>query len=130
MSAPRKLFVTTALPYANGKFHIGHMMEYIQADIWVRNQRMNGAEVNFVCADDAHGAAITIAADKAGVTPQAVRGRDRGGPQALPRRLPHLVRQLALDRRAREHQLAQDIYRDLRANGLISSQERRAVLRP
>jgi len=48
MSAPRKLFVTTALPYANGKFHIGHMMEYIQADIWVRNQRMNGAEVNFV----------------------------------------------------------------------------------
>ena len=61
----RKLFVTTALPYANGKFHIGHIMEYIQADIWVRFQRMQGADVNFVCADDAHGAAITIAADSA-----------------------------------------------------------------
>ena len=52
----RKLFVTTARPYANGPFHIGHMMEYIQADIWVRFQRMGGSEVAFVCADDAHGA--------------------------------------------------------------------------
>ena len=67
---PRKLFVTTALPYANGPFHIGHMMEYIQADIWVRFQRMQGHEVHFVCADDAHGAAIMIAAEKAGKTPQ------------------------------------------------------------
>ena len=67
---PRKLFVTTALPYANAPFHIGHMMEYIQADIWVRFQRMQGHEVHFVCADDAHGAAIMIAADKAGKTPQ------------------------------------------------------------
>ncbi len=66
----RKLFVTTALPYANGPFHIGHLMEYIQADIWVRLQRMLGAEVQFVCADDAHGAPIMIAAEKAGVTPQ------------------------------------------------------------
>ena len=96
---PRKLFVTTALPYANAPFHIGHMMEYIQADIWVRFQRMRGHEVHFVCADDAHGAPIMIAADKAGKTPQAVRRRDRRRPQALPRRLPHLVRQLALDRR-------------------------------
>ena len=67
----RKLFVTTALPYANGPFHIGHMMEYIQADIWVRFQRMVGSEVHFVCADDAHGAPIMIAAEKAGKTPQA-----------------------------------------------------------
>ena len=66
----RKLFVTTALPYANGTFHIGHMMEYIQADIWVRFQRMLGSEVHFVCADDAHGAPIMIAAEKAGKTPQ------------------------------------------------------------
>ncbi len=70
MPAPRKLFVTTALPYANGKFHIGHIMEYIQADIWVRHQRMQGSEVNFVGADDAHGAPIMIAAEKAGKTPQ------------------------------------------------------------
>ncbi|MBL8342609.1 MAG: class I tRNA ligase family protein, partial [Rubrivivax sp.] len=67
---PRKLFVTTALPYANAAFHIGHMMEYIQADIWVRLQRMCGHEVHFVCADDAHGAPIMIAAEKAGKTPQ------------------------------------------------------------
>ena len=53
--AARRLFVTTALPYANGSFHIGHFMEYIQADIWVRFQRMQGHEVHFVCADDAHG---------------------------------------------------------------------------
>ena len=66
----RKLFVTTALPYANGAFHIGHIMEYIQADIWVRFQRMQGNEVHFVGADDAHGAPIMIAAEKAGVTPQ------------------------------------------------------------
>ena len=67
---PRQLFVTTALPYANGKFHIGHIMEYIQADIWVRFQRMQGHQVNFVCADDTHGAPIMIAAEKAGKTPQ------------------------------------------------------------
>ena len=66
----RKLFVTTALPYANAPFHVGHMMEYIQADIWVRFQRMAGNEVHFVCADDAHGAPIMIAAEKAGKTPQ------------------------------------------------------------
>ena len=68
---PRQLFVTTALPYANAPFHVGHMMEYIQADIWVRFQRMQGHQVHFVCADDAHGAAMMIAADKAGQTPQA-----------------------------------------------------------
>jgi methionyl-tRNA synthetase len=66
----RKLFVTTALPYANGNFHIGHIMEYIQADIWVRLQRMLGHEVNFVGADDTHGAPIMIAAEKAGKTPE------------------------------------------------------------
>ena len=67
--SPRKLFVTTALPYANGALHIGHIMEYIQADIWVRFQRMQGHTVHFVGADDAHGAPIMIAAEKAGVSP-------------------------------------------------------------
>ena len=56
----RKIFVTTALPYANGPFHIGHIMEYIQADIWVRFQRMQGNEILFVGADDAHGAPIML----------------------------------------------------------------------
>ncbi len=67
----RQLFVTTALPYANGPMHVGHMMEYIQADVWVRFQRLRGAKVHFVCADDAHGAAIMIAAEKAGTTSKA-----------------------------------------------------------
>ena len=66
----RNIFVTTALPYANGKFHLGHMMEYIQADIWVRFQRMRGHQVHWVCADDTHGAPIMIAAEKAGKSPQ------------------------------------------------------------
>ena len=67
---PRQLFVTTALPYANAPFHIGHIMEYTQADIWVRFQRMQGNAVNFVGADDTHGAPIMIAAEKAGKTPE------------------------------------------------------------
>jgi methionyl-tRNA synthetase len=70
--APRKLFVTTALPYANGPFHIGHIMEYIQADIWVRFQRMQGHEVHFVCADDAHGAPIMLKAQDEGITPETL----------------------------------------------------------
>jgi len=78
----RTLFVTTALPYANAPFHIGHIMEYIQADIWVRFQRMQGHIVHFVGADDAHGAPIMLAAEKAGKTPEAfvaeiARGRRR-----------------------------------------------------
>jgi methionyl-tRNA synthetase len=66
----RELFVTTALPYANGALHIGHIMEYIQADIWVRFQRLRGNTVHFVGADDAHGAPIMIAAEKVGKTPE------------------------------------------------------------
>ncbi|OYY66987.1 MAG: methionine--tRNA ligase [Burkholderiales bacterium 28-67-8] len=76
---PRQLFVTTALPYANAPFHVGHMMEYIQADIWVRFQRMQGHAVHFVGADDAHGAPIMIAAEKAGKTPQQFVGEIAAG---------------------------------------------------
>jgi methionyl-tRNA synthetase len=117
----RRLFVTTALPYANARFHIGHMMEYVQADIWVRFQRMRGHEVHFVCADDTHGAPIMIAADRAGKTPQ------------------QFVAEVAATRREyldgfligfdhwhstdapENHALAQSIYRELRAAGLIAS---------
>ena len=119
----RKLFVTTALPYANAPFHVGHMMEYIQADIWVRVQRMMGHEVHFVCADDAHGAPIMIAAEKAGKTPQ------------------QFVAEIAAGRRQyldgfkigfdnwhstdgpENHELAQELYRALRKNGLIFVRE-------
>jgi methionyl-tRNA synthetase len=80
----RKLFVTTALPYANGPFHIGHIMEYIQADIWVRFQRMLGNEVHFVCADDAHGAPIMLKAESEKITPQELVAQIAAGrPQYL-----------------------------------------------
>jgi methionyl-tRNA synthetase len=66
----RKILVTNALPYANGPIHLGHLVGYIQADIWVRFQRMRGHEVHFVCADDAHGTPIMLAAEAAGATPE------------------------------------------------------------
>ncbi len=74
-SRPRTLFVTTALPYANGPFHIGHIMEYIQADIWVRFQRMNGNKVHWMGADDAHGAPIMLKAESEGTTPEQLVSR-------------------------------------------------------
>jgi methionyl-tRNA synthetase len=77
------------LPYANGNFHIGHIMEYIQADIWVRFQRMQGNAVDFVWADDTHGAPIMIAAEKAGQNTTAVCGRHCGRAQALSGRFSH-----------------------------------------
>jgi methionyl-tRNA synthetase len=119
--AARQLFVTTALPYANGNFHIGHIMEYIQADIWVRFQRMQGHTVHFVCADDAHGAPIMIAAEKAGKTPQQFVADIAAG------RKPYLDGfHIAFDNwhstdGPENHELAQAIYRDLKAAGLIAT---------
>jgi len=76
---PAPALVTTALPYANGPLHLGHLVGYIQADIWVRARRMNGGEVHFVCADDAHGTPIMLAAEKAGLSPeQFIRGIQAG----------------------------------------------------
>jgi methionyl-tRNA synthetase len=116
---PRKLFVTTALPYANGPFHIGHMMEYIQADIWVRLQRMLGHEVHFVCADDAHGAAIMIAAEKAGMTPQQfVAGVAAGRKQYLDGFHIGFDHWHSTDA-PENHELARSIYLALRKNELI-----------
>jgi methionyl-tRNA synthetase len=116
---PRKLFVTTALPYANGSFHIGHIMEYIQADIWVRFQRMQGHDVHFVGADDAHGAPIMLKAEAEGVTPEqlvtrigAERGKYLDGFH------------IEFDNWHSTHspentELSQDIYRRLKSAGLI-----------
>jgi len=119
----RRLFVTTALPYANGSFHIGHIMEYIQADIWVRFQRMQGNEVHFVCADDAHGAPIMLKAEAEGVTPQ------------------QLVARIGAERKQyldgfhigfdnwhstdspENTELSQDIYRKLKAAGLVYTKQ-------
>jgi methionyl-tRNA synthetase len=115
----RKLFVTTALPYANGPFHIGHIMEYIQADIWVRFQRMLGNVVHFVCADDAHGAPIMLKAEAEGIPPQELVARitaDR------PRYLQgfHIGFDHWYSTDSPENvALSQDIYRRLKAAGLI-----------
>ena len=117
----RRLFVTTALPYANGPFHIGHIMEYIQADTWVRLQRMRGHEVRFVCADDTHGAPIMIAAEKAGLTPQQFVA------QVAATRQPMLDGfHIAFDHwhstdAPENHALARSIYLALREAGLIES---------
>ncbi|MCU0868355.1 MAG: methionine--tRNA ligase [Burkholderiales bacterium] len=74
---PRRLLVTSALPYANGAIHLGHLVEYIQTDIWVRFQRMRGHEVHYVCADDTHGTAIMLRAEKEGITPEQLIARVR-----------------------------------------------------
>ena len=115
----RKLFVTTALPYANGPFHIGHIMEYIQADIWVRFQRMQGHEVHFVGADDAHGAPIMLRAEAEGVTPQELVARIAA---TRPKTLNgfHIGFDHWHSTDSPENvELSQDIYRRLKARGLI-----------
>ena len=116
---PRTLFVTTALPYANGPLHIGHIMEYIQADIWVRFQRMQGHTVHFVGADDAHGAPIMLAAEKAAKSPEAfIAEIQRGRRQYLD------GFHISFDNWHSTHSpentaLSQDIYRRLKAAALV-----------
>ncbi len=68
--APRKILVTSALPYANGSLHLGHLLEMVQTDIWVRFQKSRGHECHYVCADDAHGTAIMLTAESLGITPE------------------------------------------------------------
>jgi methionyl-tRNA synthetase len=115
----RRIFVTTALPYANGPFHIGHIMEYIQADIWVRFQRMQGHELLFVCADDAHGAPIMLKAEADGITPQQlIAGIAAGRPRYLEGF--HLSYDHWYSTDSPENtQLSQDIYARLKSAGLI-----------
>ncbi len=122
----RKLFVTTALPYANAAFHIGHMMEYIQADIWVRFQRMQAEgdglrEVHFVGADDTHGTPIMIAAEKEGITPQEFVAKIAAGrPQYLDGF--HIAFDNWYSTDSPENvELSQGIYRKLREAGLIQT---------
>jgi methionyl-tRNA synthetase len=116
---PRKLFVTTALPYANGPLHIGHIMEYVQADTWVRFQRMQGHELHFVCADDAHGAPIMLKAEAEGIAPAELVARIGA------ERPPYLAGfHLSFDHwyttdSDENVRLSQDVYRRLRAADLI-----------
>ena len=120
---PRTLFVTTALPYANGSFHIGHIMEYIQADIWVRAMRMAGHTVHFVGADDTHGAPIMLKAEAEGITPQQLVARIAGErPQYLNGF--HIAFDHWHSTDSPENvELSQDIYRQLRAANLIETRE-------
>ena len=74
----RKILATSALPYANGAIHLGHLVEYIQTDIWVRFQKMQGHECYYVCADDTHGTPIMLRAEKEGITPEALIERVHG----------------------------------------------------
>ena len=118
-SSRRKLFVTTALPYTNGPFHIGHIMEYIQADIWVRFQRMQGHEVHFVCADDTHGAPIMLKAESEGVTPEQLVARIAATrPKSLDGFLLSFDHWHSTDS-PENVELSQDIYRKLKAAGFI-----------
>ncbi len=117
----RTLFVTTALPYANGPFHIGHIMEYIQADIWVRFQRMQGHVVHFVCADDTHGAPIMLKAESEGITPEALIAR-----VGESHRQDWARYHISFDTTHTTHspenvELAQSIYRKLNQRGLIAT---------
>ncbi len=73
--ADRKILVTSALPYANGPIHLGHLVEYIQTDIWVRFQKLRGHECHYVCADDAHGTPIMLRAPEEGITPEELIAR-------------------------------------------------------
>ena len=121
-AAPRNYFVTTALPYANGPFHIGHIMEYIQADIWVRFQRLQGHKVHWMGADDAHGAPIMLKAEAEGITPGDLVNRIAAG---RPRSLNGFL--LSFDHWHSTHssentELSHDIYRALKANDLIYHQ--------
>ena len=75
MSDPREILITSALPYANGPIHIGHLVEYIQTDIWARFQRMRGHRCWYVCADDAHGTPIMLKARQEGISPEALIAR-------------------------------------------------------
>ncbi|NLY64599.1 MAG: methionine--tRNA ligase [Alcaligenaceae bacterium] len=117
----RTIFVTTALPYANGSFHIGHIMEYIQADIWVRTMRMAGHTVHFVGADDAHGAPIMLKAEKEGIRPEELVAR-------YANERPNYLNgfHIKFDHWHSTHseenvQLSGEIYKALKAAGFISS---------
>jgi methionyl-tRNA synthetase len=119
MNAKRHLFVTTALPYANGPFHIGHIMEYIQADTWVRFQRMQGVTVHWMGADDTHGAPVMLKAEAEGITPEQLISRIGAGRAEYLRGF-----HLELDHWYTTHspentQLSQSIYLELEQQGLI-----------
>ena len=116
----RRLLVTHALPYANGPLHLGHMLGYIQTDVWVRAQRMMGNEVHFVAADDAHGTPIMLAAEKAGMTPEAFIADIRAGHEADFAAFNFSFDQYHTTHSTENRELAELIYTRLRDGGYIA----------
>ena len=117
---PRDIFTTFALPYANGALHLGHLVGYIQADIWVRARRMAGDTVHFVSADDTHGAPIMLAAEKAGLTPEAFISGMQESHEGDLRAFGVEVDHYDSTNSPRNRALTGDIYRRLDANGHIA----------
>ncbi len=123
MPQQRQLLVTCALPYANGSIHLGHMVEHIQADIWVRLLRMQGHSVHFMCADDAHGTPIMVNAEKMGITPEQLIAQSQ---QEHERDLASF--RISFDHYSTTHsetnqELVSDIYLKMKQNGLITVRE-------
>lgn len=117
----RKLLVTSALPYANGSIHLGHLVEYIQTDIWVRFQKMQGHTVHYVCADDTHGTPIMLRAEKEGITPEALIEKVHAEhSQDFAEFLVEFDNYYSTNSEE-NRQLSGNIYRALKANGKIAS---------
>jgi methionyl-tRNA synthetase len=119
MTSPRRLLVTCALPYANGPLHLGHLVGYTQGDIWTRAQRMSGNVVHFVCADDAHGTPIMLAAEKEGLAPEAFIEPIRQSHEADFRDFGVAFDHYHTTHSDENRQLAEEIYRRLRLEGHI-----------
>ncbi|MDG6882092.1 Methionine--tRNA ligase [Phocoenobacter uteri] len=117
----RKMLVTCALPYANGAIHLGHMLEHIQADIWVRFQRMCGNEVYFVCADDAHGTPIMLNADKLGITPEQLIEQAKASHTADFEGFNISFDNYHSTHSDENREIVADIYGKLKANGFIKT---------
>ena len=117
----RKLLVTSALPYANGSIHLGHLVEYIQTDIWVRFQKMQGHTVHYVCADDTHGTPIMLRAEKEGITPEALIEKVHAEhSQDFAEFLVEFDNYYSTNSEE-NRQLSGNIYRALKANGKIAT---------
>ena len=122
MSSPvRKILVTSALPYANGSIHLGHLVEYIQTDIWVRFQKMQGHTVHYVCADDTHGTPIMLRAEKEGITPEALIANVHKEHSADFKEFLVEFDNYYSTNAPENKELSQTIYRKLKASGKIAT---------
>ena len=122
-TSPRNILVTSALPYANGPLHLGHMLEQVQTDIWVRFQRSRGHHCLYVCADDAHGTAIMLAAEKLGITPEQHIEAVRKSHVADSERFYIDFANFHSTHTAENRHWSEEIYRRLLANGHIAERE-------